>query len=693
MTSANVSLVSSKLVSALVELFEPKERLWPDEWGALNRVYDASAGIPGPRNPNLTPYMIPWIRAAASGQYELCVMVCGPQQGKTDSEFDLVGERLDRRPGPVLFVGLSKEFMQDQIEPRLMAMIAQSPSLSTKLDRSRNKKTLKFINNVPVRLAHSSSSGGALKSDPFCLAVVDEYDSMLQNVHGSGDPLGQIRARGRTYSDFTIALSSTPTIGASDVTSGKLQFWKTQKVEDIESKVWLVWQQGSRYHWAWPCPQCGDYFIPRFSCLKWPQDATPEEARRSAYVECPNCGGVINDEIKRGLNARGRYVCPGQGIDKDGNVTGPQPAESIQSFWVWGGCSPFVTIGSLAEDYLLAVNTRDPNRIQSAVNGFGELFRLGWGADAPKWNDVAEHKGVYAKGEAPDGIVYVIVTVDVQARSVFYVARGWGARSTSWLLDWGQFYGETSHDEVWSALHDYITNTVCGFPVRLVLIDSGFRPNRTDQPVNKIYDFVRRFTRGKVYASKGSSHQMSKPLHISKQEVTTKGKVAKYGIDLLMLDSGYWKSWVHERLHWQKNQLGDWYLPLDVDDEYMKQIISESKARLPSGKTVWVEHSPKNHYLDAEALQAAGAHMLNVARIPPTAAMMQRRPPFANSPPPKAAPPAATPAPGGVVPEAVKPATTPENYWAEHTRRELENRERVAAENRAKFLDAQLEEG
>jgi hypothetical protein len=101
-----------------------------------------------------------------------------------------------------------------------------------------------------------------------------------------------------------------------------------------------------------------------------------------------------------------------------------------------------------------------------------------------------------------------------------------------------------------------------------------------------------------------------------------------------MLDSGYWKSWVHERLHWEKNQLGDWHLPLDVDDEYMKQIISESKVRLPSGKTVWVEHSPQNHFLDAEALQAAGAHMLNTARIPPTAEMMQRRPPFAINPSP-----------------------------------------------------------
>jgi hypothetical protein len=41
-----------------------------------------------------------------------------------------------------------------------------------------------------------------------------------------------------------------------------------------------------------------------------------------------------------------------------------------------------------------------------------------------------------------------------------------------------------------------------------------------------------------------------------------------------------------------------------------------------------------------------------------------------------------------VIPEEPKSATAPaEGYWEERTRRELENTERVAAENRSKFLD------
>lgn len=80
--------------------------------------------------------------------------------------------------------------------------------------------------------------------------------------------------------------------------------------------------------------------------------------------------------------------------------------------------------------------------------------------------------------------------------------------------------------------------------------------------------------------------------------------------------------------------------------------------------------------------------MLNTARIPPTAEMMQRRPPFAINPP-KPVVPAPAPAPP-VISEEVKPAPTAESYWSERARRETENMEKVAAENRARFLERDL---
>jgi len=620
----------SRQIDLFVTIFYFHSRDNPDDWAREHRVYPESAGVPGPRDPSLTPYMIPWGRAITSGECKIAVMVCAAQTGKTDIFLDVIGERLDNCPAPIIYVGPSKEFNTDQFEPRLMSMFDEAESLSKKVIRGRAmKKTRKIVAGVPVRLAHAGSST-ALKSDPAALAIVDEYDEMLANIKGQGDPLGLVMARGHTYADFVAGVASTPTVGASDVDENG--FWKVMDPVDVDSPVWRLWQTGTRRHWSWPCPQCGDYFIPRFSCLKF-DTSTPADARRSAHVECPYCGGVVEEHDKHKLNARGVYVSPGQQVSKSGKLSGPVPDSNVESFWVSGLCSPFVTFGESAEAFVSANQLKDPEKIQTAINSkFGELYKAGWDANAPKWQNVAEHKWEYHKGDLPSDVVHAVTTVDVQKNKLVYVTRGWGARATSWLLDWGEFFGETEHSEVWDTLDDYITNNVCGIPIRLCLIDSGFRPGKKDAtPLNRVYDFCRRHPR-LTRPTKGSSTPMlGSPLKVSKIEVTVRGTAQKYGLELVRLDTDHFKSWVHERLHWPSDELGSWYIPQDIDDEYMKQIVAESRTRLASGKALWVEHSRQNHYLDCEAMQAGAAHLLSFARMPPTRKREIKAP---SSPPP-----------------------------------------------------------
>lgn len=611
------------------------QRTTPDAWAIKNRSYPNTAGVPGPRNPFLTPYMVPWGRAVASGEHPLVVMVCSAQTGKTDTALDIIGERLDHHPAPVIYVGPSKEFCTDQFEPRLMDLLDNAKTLTGKVVRGRAmKKTRKLVAGVPIRLAHAGSST-ALKSDPAAIAIVDEYDEMIGNIHGRGDPLGLVRARGHTFADFVTAVASTPTSGSSDIDERDgLQFWKRIEPEDLESPIWTLWQEGTRQHWAWPCPECGEYFIPRFSTLKW-EGETPADARRTAHLECVHCGCVIESKSKLSMNDRGVYVSPGQKVDKDGNVSGPLPDTSTVSFWVSGLCSPFTKWGEVAEDYLSSVRMGAREKVQTCINAkFGELFSPGWGSEAPKWSEVAEHKAPYFKGELPDGVQVLIASVDVQKNRLIYVTRGWGARATSWLLDWGEFHGETIYDEVWTMLADYISNNICGLPLRLCMIDTGFRPGKREEtPLNRVYDFCRQFPRI-VRATKGSSSPMQLPLKVSKIEVNRKGTALRYGLELARLDSDHWKSWVHERLRWPTDQLGAWHLPEDVDDDYMKQIVAESRSRLPSGKVLWIEHSKENHFLDCEAMNAAGAHIMSMARLAPG---VERR----AAPPVPATPPAA----------------------------------------------------
>jgi hypothetical protein len=100
--------------------------------------------------------------------------------------------------------------------------------------------------------------------------------------------------------------------------------------------------------------------------------------------------------------------------------------------------------------------------------------------------------------------------------------------------------------------------------------------------------------------------------------------------------------------------------------------VSEARVRLASGRVKWVRRSRENHFLDCEAMMMAAAHFINAGRIP-----------MAHASPPPA--PAAPSTPGVVPEDPTKPIA--KDYWEEHTRRAIEHAEKVAAENRSKFLD------
>ena len=386
-----------------------------------------------------------------------------------------------------------------------------------------------------------------------------------------------------------------------------------------KSPIWQLWQQGTRHHWVWPCPHCEEYFVPRFNLLRYPLKVGPLEAARDTFLECPACGGVINDTHKADMNARGRYVAPGQTIDKTGAVHGDFPDSKTISFWVSGLASPFVSFGERIAVLVEAQQSGDDGMVQQAVNaGFGELYSPG-GGEVPEWMELAEKSraATYSRGEVPADVLYLTLAADVQRHSIPWVIRGFGARASSWLVNYGYLRGDTTEPEIWQALGDLVSEPIQGLPIRLAFIDSGFRPGKVDTlPLNRVYEFCRRFMR-RVRPTKGSSAPMRTPLIMSKIEVRRKdGRAATFGLDLVRLDTDHWKSWVHERLRWPTDQIGGWHLFRGVDDDYCHQIVSEARLKQPTGKVEWVQRSRANHFFDCEAMLAACGYLLNVQRIP-----------------------------------------------------------------------------
>ncbi len=627
--------------------------------------------------------MVPFARAFDQGwqietfgrAYEQVVKVTSSQSGKTDSTLDVIGQTLEQVPAPILYVGPSRDwFIASQFEQRLSNMLATSPGLKEKASTGKkSSRWRKLVGGVPIGLAWAGSPS-QLRGMSARISILDELDAMGAAAQRDGDPFSLLEARGASFADRIRAAISTPLTGAVDVevdpVSG-LELWRPMEVEDVQSPIWRLFQAGTRHHFCWPCPHCDAFFVPRFKQLRWqgyPEAVAPAIAQRTAHIECPHCGGVIEDKHKRDLNARGVYVAPGQYVEPDGTVVGDPPDATTLSFWSSGLCSPFVTIGQRAASYCGAKIENDPKKLQSVINtGFGECYAPG-GGDVPEWQEVAACRRPYRSVDVPAGVQRVTMTVDVQKNRLVYVIRGWGEAATSWRLLAGELYGETTQEKVWNDLGLLLKQPVGDFAICRCLVDSGFRPGKPiNLPVNRVYEFCRKF-RGLAYATKGKQ-TADKPLKMSRIEVTTQGSAKRYGLELLWLDTDWCKQWVHERIRWDGDQPGAWYLPEDASDGYCKQITSEARVRKPTGAAEWVRRSRENHFLDCEAMQAAAQHSLNLHLLPPIAVPEPEAPPppvvsrrrvapptpapAASSPPARQAPPPQQkPAPASAVPPA-----------------------------------------
>ena len=563
--------------------------------------------------------MTPIGRAVADGLYSTIVGVMGSQMGKTESVLNVIGHRIDDDPVPILYIAPTKSFVENVFEPRYRVMVDQCPSLKAKRRPGlKEKNTLKHIAGIKVRLAWAGSAT-ELSGDPACKVFVDERDRMDDSVEGEGDPVSLANARHMTYPDGQTIVLSTPTMGNVDTyidPKSGLEFW--DQGDEIQSATWKLWQEGTRYHWAVPCPHCADFFIPRFKYLVWDKGLTPYQVKENAKMVCPQCGTIIDQSFKDEINARGVFVAPGQTINKKGKVRGDPPVSDSATFWVFGLMSAWKTWGDRAQDFLLAVRSGDPDRIQAVINtGFGELYTLK--GEAPPVEAVKRLRLPYALGELPTNkIIKIILTADVQKNGLFYEVRGWGNELESWQLEHGFLAGPTDADTVWDDLAEFKDEHYGGLPIDRALVDSGYR-------TQFVYTFCRRFPHWAL-PTKGRDTIDATPLHRSRLDVGSRsGRRLAGGLAIWHINTDYFKRWIHERIMRDPELPGGFHLAQDTSEDYCKQLVSEARVVKPSGKIVWQRISKANHYFDTAVLQVAGAYSLQLQQLTADVTAAQRK--------------------------------------------------------------------
>jgi phage terminase large subunit GpA-like protein len=266
------------------------------------------------------------------------------------------------------------------------------------------------------------------------------------------------------------------------------------------------------------------------------------------------------------------------------------------SFWV-SGCASFSakkTYGYLAAQMVQARQKRDPQAEQAVHNiDFGEVYQVR--GDVPEWQTVKALTDEYELGQVPARVTTLVATVDVSADRVQYIVRGFAPDSdmSSWLIERGELWGATDQPAVWKRLEDEVLfKSWSGLRLSIMAIDSAYR---TDE----VYEFSMRHM-GMVYPTKGRDY-MDRTWYAAAVESDYRGRANPIGIYLWHINTDVTKSWVHARIRRPIDQAGAWRVPRDIDDEYCKQIVAESRMVKNNGKPEWIRHRA-NHFLDCEQL-------------------------------------------------------------------------------------------
>lgn len=347
---------ASVMVASFAEAAIPRQQSTVSDWAAKTRIVSAESGsrFPGKWDPNRVPYLNAIMDACGPQDASQIVAIIGSaQSGKSEVPLNAIGRTIEEDPMGILAVLPIHNEASKWSEIKLEPMISATPELARRVysrhGEKRSSQTRKKFRDGFLQIGSANATPN-LQMITVGLIICEEISEwpLPDPEEERGDPFEQAQARGITYGEAlkTIVPSTPGKIGTCRVTQ--------------------LYDQGDQRRWAWNCPHCDDWFIPRFAHL------TRSGSGTTARVDLapPCCGALIGHSHKTTMNLAGRWVptftsanpdnpAPASKPDPkdptDTRIADVIPAADIdaacardcegrdKSFHIWQGISPFST--------------------------------------------------------------------------------------------------------------------------------------------------------------------------------------------------------------------------------------------------------------------------------------------------------------------------------------------------------------
>lgn len=520
-----------------------------------------------------TPYLWEISEAIRNPEYEEVVLWMPSQSGKTMLILLWMLHCFIFDPKPFTLAVPSKDLAKEMSNNRFMELVRGCKDYISLIDGGEAAETYeKVVNGVPLRFVWVSSAN-KVSSYATPRIAKDEINRM-EDLKNEGDPEELLETRTTTYDEIKIISASSPLLEGS-------------------CKIAARFDVGTQQVCHKSCPQCKQYFEPKFQHTHWSDECkTEDEVRIQARVICPKCSYKINSNELR----RSPYVYLGPEQHHNGErIVGDLKKTRIASFRVNGLCSGFNTIGKLSARWWKADKDKEKRlkRLQAVINtGFGEKWTIP--GEEIDWESLRNKRLDYQKGEVPNCVTHVVSAADVHSNDLHYSVWGFDEKRNAFLADWGIITGDTREVSTWEKVDPVLYAEYDGYMVAKSGIDAGYRPTY-------VKNFCQAFPK-KYYPVLG--RQQSKPVNFAEQEVDEKKfrvSTKKRDIKILYVWDDYWKEAIFQRMEYSgDDQDSQIYFPKDVDDKFLTQITGEKRCET-EGVVTFVK-TRDNHFLDTSKI-------------------------------------------------------------------------------------------
>jgi phage terminase large subunit GpA-like protein len=388
----------------------------------------------------VTPYMVEPANVITSRRYRELIFVGPARTGKTVMLLQGVAHLITCDPGVCHITHMTAQTAEAWVDEELLPMIENSPEVAARQGKGRSDRNIlskKFIGGAKLTIGPPTKAN--LSGRTIRLVMFTDLDRMTLNIGGEGSP-------------FLMGAKRNETLGSRGMTVAEASpghlinnpGWKPGTPHEAApcDGILDLYNGGTRAHWYWDCPDCGDPFEVHFKYLDYDKTLLPAEAGESAVMLCPNNGCVIDHVRKPELNRAGYWLHETAAGDLARLASGDVLKSDRVSYHLNGAAAAFASWARIVAKYETALRslkiTGDESPLQVTINtdqGMPYLPRALSADGGLTVDDLRAGCKVMAKGIAPEWARFVIVTVDVQKNRFDVQVTAYGIDGRRGMID------------------------------------------------------------------------------------------------------------------------------------------------------------------------------------------------------------------------------------------------------------------